>query len=105
MHLLYMRILNQLSYIHITTPYKYHTKDHGKYSSQWSRSIICAPCWQKYCLLKHVTYVKEQRQNHSKKRPYPARIPADYLSMESLSVDIKFLPKCLDNFKYLLVDT
>ena len=36
------------------------------------------------------------------KRPYYPRIPLDYFPIESLSIDIKFMPKGFDDFKYLV---
>ena len=38
-------------------------------------------------------------------RPYHARIPVSYFPNKNLFVDIKFLPKAFDDFKYLLVTT
>ena len=40
-----------------------------------------------------------------KTSPYHQRIPVDYSPKESMSVDIIFMSKGLDNFKYLLVAT
>ena len=54
-------------------------------------------CWEEYnCVLKHATYVKEQRSNSSKTELLPVDYP---------SVDIKFMQNGVGNFKYPYVAT
>ena len=48
---------------------------------------------------------QRMRIKSPKNRPYHPKIPVDYFPIESLSVDMKFIPKGFDDFTYLFVAT
>ena len=40
-----------------------------------------------------------------KNKPYYGYIPKDYISLEHLAVDIKYMPDGFDNFKFIVLTT
>ena len=52
-----------------------------------------------YMFVKACDLCQRKKFKSLKLRPFYSQIPADYLPMKSLSVNIKFMPKGFDNFK------
>ena len=58
-----------------------------------------------HIFVKACNMCQRTRNKLLKNRPFHPRIPIDYSIMEYLSLDIKFMPKGFNDFKYLLAAT
>ena len=90
----------------------YHTSLFGMHQGLWQTFLTLRNCYYILNLfMKLKNYIEAchmcQRTKHASKKkvPHYGYIPKDYIPLEHLAVDIKYMPQGFDDFKFIILVT